>query len=79
MFKLLFSLASRRSRGQSSAAQSTVGEPILDNIRERNIKKIILPNSLRKILTDDHNLINNQHMLPKVPARVTVDEIVQEV
>lgn len=69
---------SRRSRGQSSAAQSTVGEPILDNIRERNIKKIILPNSLRKILTDDHNLINNQHMLPKVPARVTVDEIVQE-
>lgn len=69
----------RRSRGQSSTAQSTIGEPVLDNVRERNIKKIILPNSLRKILTDDHNLINNQHMLPKIPARVTVEKIVQEV
>uniref|UniRef100_A0A915CKB4 MRG domain-containing protein n=1 Tax=Ditylenchus dipsaci TaxID=166011 RepID=A0A915CKB4_9BILA len=32
----------------------------------------------RKILTDDNNMINKQNMLPKVPAKITVAEIVQQ-
>jgi hypothetical protein len=44
----------------------------------QEIAPIHLPVALRKILIDDENLINNMH-LPKLPARVTVFEIIQKV
>lgn len=47
--------------------------------KPQDIQQIILPDALRKILIDDENLINKNMLLPKLPARITVFEIIQQV
>lgn len=81
MFFFILLYLGRRSRAVSSVQSNVVGEgAIIDMVgSEREIKSITLPTPLRKILTDDHNMINVNHMLPKIPARVTVEQIVQQV
>lgn len=46
--------------------------------KPQDIQQIILPDALRKILIDDENLINKNMLLPKLPARITVFEIIQQ-
>jgi len=46
--------------------------------KPKEIRQIVLPDSLRKILIDDENLINKSMLLLKIPARITIFEIVQQ-
>ncbi|MCP9258586.1 Mortality factor 4-like protein 1 [Dirofilaria immitis] len=52
-------------------------EPISDFIRKNEIK-IDIPSVLKDILVDDHDMVNRQMYLPRLPARHTVAGIVRQ-
>ncbi|KAL3097893.1 hypothetical protein niasHS_000628 [Heterodera schachtii] len=47
-------------------------------VAKKDMPQVTLTDPLRRILIDDENLVNKQFMLPKLPARITVFEIVQK-
>ncbi|KAL4001762.1 MRG family protein [Acanthocheilonema viteae] len=52
-------------------------EPVSDFIRKNEIK-IDIPSVLKDILVDDHDMVNRQMYLPRLPARHTVAGIVRQ-
>ena len=48
-------------------------------LQRRTTRDIVFPPSLCNIIIDDMRLINEEHMLLKLPARFTIDKIVEEV
>uniref|UniRef100_A0A915PI07 MRG domain-containing protein n=1 Tax=Setaria digitata TaxID=48799 RepID=A0A915PI07_9BILA len=56
----------------------TESEPVSDFIRKNEIK-IDIPSVLKDILVDDHDMVNRQMYLPRLPARHTVASIVRQV
>ncbi|VDM06793.1 unnamed protein product [Wuchereria bancrofti] len=52
-------------------------EPVSDFIRKNEIK-IDIPSVLKDILVDDHDMVNRQMYLPRLPARHTVAAIVRQ-
>ncbi|KAI1717622.1 MRG domain-containing protein [Ditylenchus destructor] len=68
--------AMKRARG--GILPSVSAEPEPSKAERENERKINLPESLRKILTDDACMINKNQMLPKIPARITVKQIVEK-
>ena len=47
--------------------------------RRKDLPQVVLGDELRRILIDDENLINKSCFLPKVPARVTIFDIIKKV
>ncbi|VDK77628.1 unnamed protein product [Litomosoides sigmodontis] len=52
-------------------------EPVSDIVRKNEIK-IDIPSVLKDILVDDHDMVNRQMYLPRLPARHTVAAIVRQ-
>jgi len=65
----------KRGRFSTGAGGSSSGKP---EESKEPLRKVVLPEKLRAILVDDNNCINQSQFLPKMPAKVTVDEIVQQ-
>lgn len=55
------------------------GETTTELIKKpQEMPQIFFPDALRKILKNDENLINTNKLLPRLPARVTVFEIIRQ-
>ncbi|KAI3416051.1 Mortality factor 4-like protein 2 [Globodera pallida] len=65
--------ASKRKMARRLTSSVDVGA-----VSKKDMPQVTLPDPLRRILIDDENLVNKQFMLPKLPARITVFEIVQK-
>ncbi|MFH4974782.1 hypothetical protein AB6A40_001491 [Gnathostoma spinigerum] len=62
---------------KSAPTSSQILEPVPDFVQKNEIK-IELPNSLKEVLVDDEDLITRQMKLVRIPARVTISQIIKE-